>query len=204
MMEGPEPPHHHHHKTGLPWFDLIMPLAVLCISVASLLTSLESEKSMQALVEQNRRLVSAQSTPLLMLDTGNLDESGKAVISMTLSNVGTGPAQIAWFRVSDPKGENYSGGSLYERVQKLDPGSHFESQQISGTLMRSGDGRSVFKWFKPVGSPAALAAWDKLNLTRFHLHASACYCSIFDECKITEFGESRPRPVTSCDVTSGR
>jgi len=65
-----------------------------------------------------------------MLDTGNLDETGKPVISMALSNVGTGPAQIAWFRVSDAKGDDYSGGALYERVQKLDPRSHFESQQI--------------------------------------------------------------------------
>jgi len=202
MMDGPEL--HHHHKTGVPWFDLIVPVAVLFISIASLLTSLQSEKSMQALVEQNRRLVSAQSTPLLMLDSGNLDESGKPVISMALSNVGTGPAQIAWFHISDPEGEDYSGGALYERVLKLDPRSHFESQQISGTLMRSGDGRSVFKWFKPVGAPVALAEWDKLNLTRFKLHASACYCSIFDECKITEFGESHPRPVPTCNTTSGR
>jgi hypothetical protein len=43
MIEVPEAPHHHHHKTGVPWFDLIVPVAVLCISVASLLTSLQSE-----------------------------------------------------------------------------------------------------------------------------------------------------------------
>ena len=57
MVEAPELPHHHAHKTGLPWFDLVVPIAVLCISVASLLTSLQSEKSMHALVEENRRLV---------------------------------------------------------------------------------------------------------------------------------------------------
>ena len=68
MIETPEPPHQH-HKTGVRWFDLIMPLAVLCISFGALLNSLQSERSMQALVEQNRRLVDAQSTPLLMLDT---------------------------------------------------------------------------------------------------------------------------------------
>ena len=200
MIEAPEPPHHHHHATGLPWFDLIVPVAVLCISVASLLTSLQSEKSMHALVEQNTRLVSAQSTPLLMLDTGNMDAGGKSVISMTISNVGTGPAQIAWFRVVDSQGADYSGGNFYQRVVKLDPGAHFTSQQISATFMRSGDERSVFRWPKPVGSKSALAEWEKLNFTRFNLHASACYCSIFDECKITEFGESHPKPVPSCDV----
>jgi len=203
MMEGPEPPHHHHHKTGLPWLDLVVPLAVICISVASLLTSLQSEKSMQALVEQNRRLVSAQSTPLLMLDTSNLTD-GKPAISMKISNVGTGPAQIGWFRIVDAGGVDYSGGALYERVQKLGTHLPFMSQQISAALIRSGDERLVFEWPKPVRNVIALAEWDKLNSTRFNLHASACYCSIFDECKITEFGDSHPRPVSSCDTTSER
>ncbi len=69
MIETPELPHHHHHKTGTPWFDMLVPVAVVCLSIASLLTSMESEKSMHALVEQNTRLVNAQSTPLLMLDS---------------------------------------------------------------------------------------------------------------------------------------
>ena len=192
MIEAPEAPHQHHAKTGLPWFDLIVPVAVLCISVASLLTSLQSEKSMHALVEQNTRLVSAQSTPLLMLDTSNLD-NGKHVLSMTLSNVGTGPARIVWFRVVDAQGLDYSGGTLYERVAKVDPHASFTSQQISATLMRSGDERSVFKWPRPAES-ASLADWERLNKTRFDLNATACYCSIFDECKITAFSNTEPKP----------
>ena len=200
MVEAPEAPHHHHAKTGLPWFDLIVPIAVLCISVASLLTSLQSEKSMHALVEQNTRLVSAQSTPLLMLDTSNLD-NGKPVISMTISNVGTGPARIASFRVLDAQGNDYSNGAFYERVAKLDSHAPFLSQAISATLMRSGDERWVFKWPKPADDSPALAEWTELNSTRFHLHASACYCSIFDECRTTEFGNSHPMSVASCEAT---
>ncbi len=199
MVEAPEAPHQHHAKTGLPWFDLMVPIAVVCISVASLLTSLQSEKSMHALVEQNTRLVSAQSTPLLMLDSSNLDDERKPALSMTLSNVGTGPARIVWFRLQDDKGLDYTGGALYERVAKLDPAAAFTSQEISSTLMRSGENRSVFHWPRP-GSPAALAAWKSLNDARFHLQARACYCSMFDECRTTEFGDSRPKIVATCDA----
>jgi hypothetical protein len=188
----------------LPWFDLIVPVAVLCISVASLLTALQSEKSMHALVEQNTRLVEAQSTPLLMVDTSNLDDDGKAALSMTISNVGTGPAQIGWFHVRDDQGVDYRGGSLYERVQKMDPSAPSESQQISTTFLRAGNERLVFKWPKPASNSAALGAWETLNKTRFALHASACYCSIFDECRVTEFGDSRPRVVPSCDAEAGK
>ena len=202
MIEVPEPPHHH-HKTGIPWFDLIIPVAILAISVAALLTSLQSERSMHALVEQNRRLVSAQSTPLLMLDSGNQDDQGRSALDMTISNVGTGPAQIGWFRISDAQGVDYSGEALTTRLSRLGEGSGILSQHIGETLMRSGDTRNIFKWPKPK-NPAALAAWNDLNQTRFHLHASACYCSIFEECKITEFGTSHPRPVASCDHEPGR
>ncbi len=202
MIEAPEKPELHHHPTGIPWFDFIVPVAVLCISIASLLTSLQSEKSMHALVEQNSRLVSAQSTPLLMLDTSNLSD-GKPVISMTLSNVGTGPARIAWLHVADSDGIDYSGGTLYERLAKVDSTASFMSQQISATLMRSGDERSVFRFPKPA-SQAALVQWEALNKTRRNLHASACYCSIFDECKITQFGDSHPKPVASCDAADDK
>ncbi len=201
MIEAPEAPHHHHHATGLPWFDLIVPIAVLCISIASLLTSLESEKSMHALVEQNTRLVSAQSTPLLMLDTGN-SRDGKSLISMTISNVGTGPARIVWFHVVDLQGVDYSGDGLRAKMAKLDPDIPIGSLPISGTLMRSGDARPVFEWAKPTAGKSVLAAWDELNSTRFQLQASACYCSMFDECRITHFGDSRPKPVSSCESAS--
>jgi hypothetical protein len=197
MIEAPEPPHHH-RAAGIPWFDLTMGLAILCISIASLLTSLQSERSMRALVEQNSRLVSAQSTPLLMLDSGNAGENGKLILSMTISNVGTGPAQIGWFRATDAEGNDFSGGAIEQRVTKLDPKQRVATSQIASTLMRSGDERLVFSWPQPLGNPAALAEWDRVNHARFHLHASACYCSIFNECKITEFGSSHPRPVESC------
>ena len=197
MVEAPEPPHSHHSPTGLPWFDFIVPIAVLLISIASLLTSLQSEKSMHALVEENRRLVEAQSTPLLMLDSSNLSD-GQAAISFTLSNVGTGPARVVWFHLVDGQGTDYSGGSLYERVAKLDPHASFTSQQVAATLMRSGSDRSVFRWPKPVDSPA-LPAWEKLNHDRFQLSGSACYCSIFDLCKITDFGNGRPKSVDTCN-----
>ena len=201
MIEAPEPPHSHHHKTGLPRFDLIVPIAVLCISVASLLTSLQSEKSMHALVEENRRLVSAQSTPLLMLDSGNLDD-GKPVLTMTLSNVGTGPARIGWFRLVDDQGVSYAGG-FYDRLAKQDSKVSFISEQISGMPMRTGNSRSVFKWPKPADGSALLADWKKLETARFQLHGSACYCSIFDECKVTDFVSAQPKAVASCDEPVG-
>ena len=154
---------------------------------------------MHALVEQNSRLVRAQSTPLLMLENGNL-AGGKSVLTMTLRNVGTGPARIAWFHVADAHGLSYDGGDFYERLMKQYQNLNFISEPIASTLMRSGDERRVFEWPRPVGNVAATAEWETLNhTTRFRLNSSACYCSIFDECWTTEFGDTRPKPVSSCE-----
>ena len=199
MVEAPEVPHHHHAKTGLPWFDLLVPIAVLCISVASLLTSLQSEKSMHALVDQNKRLVEAQSTPLLMLDSSNLSDSGKPSLKFKLSNVGTGPAEVGWFHLTDDQGVSYTGGALTERISKLDPTASILSQQMSGSLMRSGDDRTVFEWPKPAEGSPAFGAWETLNKARFGFHGSACYCSMFDECRVTDFSEKKPKVVESCE-----
>ena len=200
MIEAPEVPHHHHAKTGLPWFDLLVPIAVLSIGVASLLTSLQSERSMHALVDENKRLVEAQSTPLLMLDSSNLNDDGKSALKFKLSNVGTGPAQVRWFHLTDDQGVSYTGGALYERVAKIDPTASFLSQGISGSLMRSGESRLVFEWPRPADGSAVLGAWQTLNNTRFGLHGSACYCSMFDECRVTDFDEEKPRVVESCEA----
>jgi hypothetical protein len=199
MVEAPEVPHHHHAKTGLPWFDMVVPIAVLSIALASLLTSLQSEKSMHALVEQNKRLVEAQSTPLLMLESSNLNDQRELALSFKLSNVGTGPAQVRWFHLTDDRGVSYAGGTLYERVHAADPKASFISQQISGSLMRSGESRYVFEWPKPAEGSAASGDWATLNKTRFGLAGSACYCSMFDECRVTDFSVKKPKVVESCE-----
>ena len=202
MIEVPEAPHHHHAKTGLPWFDLIVPIAVLCISVASLLTSLQSEKSMHALVDQNKRLVEAQSTPLLMLDSSNLSDSGKASLKFKVSNVGTGPARVGWFHLTDDLGVSYTGGALSERVSKTDSNTVVLSQQISGSFLRSGDERTVFDWPKPANGSPAMGTWETLNKARFGFRGTACYCSLFDECRVTDFSGTKPKVVESCDMAS--
>jgi hypothetical protein len=137
----------------------------------------------------------------LMFDSSN-DTAGKPVITLTLSNDGTGPAQVFWFNAVDAQGLDYTGGGLTERAMQIDPHGKPMSQRIDSTLMRSGDDRIVFRWSKPVGNPAAAAAWEQLNRERFQLHLSACYCSMFNECRITDFGASRPKAVNSCEQSA--
>ena len=62
--------------------------------------SLHTAKTMEQLVEQNRRLVRANSVPLLQFDTGNIGDDGRSSeLYLAVRNAGTGPARIVWFEL---------------------------------------------------------------------------------------------------------
>ena len=55
---------------------------------------------MEQLVEQNSRLVRANSVPLLQFDSGNInDEERSTELYLAVRNAGTGPARIVWFEL---------------------------------------------------------------------------------------------------------
>ena len=43
--------------------------------------------------------------------------------------------------------------------------------------------------------------WDKLNAERFRLRFRACYCSVFDECWVSDLSTVSPQSVEHCAVT---
>jgi hypothetical protein len=54
------------------------------------------------------------------------------------------------------------------------------------------------RWPRQGGSPE-LAAWDRVEASRFRARATACYCSVFDECWISHMNGDVPRQVVSCE-----
>lgn len=49
------------------------------------------------------------------------------------------------------------------------------------------------------GADAEVAAWDKVERSRFRARASACYCSVFDECWVSNMNGDVPKQVISCE-----
>jgi hypothetical protein len=46
------------------------------------------------------------------------------------------------------------------------------------------------------------ALWDTFNTLRFELRFHACYCSVFDECWVSDLTTVSPQPVEHCAVSS--
>ncbi|HEY7643310.1 MAG TPA: hypothetical protein VH814_26515 [Steroidobacteraceae bacterium] len=65
------------------------------------------------------------------------------------------------------------------------------------TVLRAGDDTLILG-LKREGQEAL---WDKLNTLRFELKFRACYCSVFDECWVSDLVTVSPQPVEQCPAT---
>jgi hypothetical protein len=151
---------------------------------------------MEALVHANERLVRAQSTPVLQYDHGNVSEEGKKQLEFTVTNVGTGPARIVWFEVM-PNGARYSNIEAWviaTRVSSI----NFTSASINRMVLAPGVERMLVTWPQP-SDEAGLMRWAQIDRERFKTPVRACYCSVFDQCWLSNLEADIPKEVPSCE-----
>lgn len=185
--------------------DFLVAICALVTSIASIWLSVTQGDDMQ-------RLVQAQSWPFLGFQTSNTETNpvtGKPepVISMTIENLGVGPAKIQSLEMFY-KGKNVrtsrdllracctdaSGKLPEEDVWKETP---ILTSFVVGRVLRAGQTVPFFYWSRPETDNAI---WEKLNMARFEVEKKICYCSVFDECWTSDLGSTQATPVKSCPV----
>jgi hypothetical protein len=204
MIEAPETPHVHHDQHGdrHRWFDIALAVAIVLVSLGSLYVSLHTGKTMEKLVEQNSRLVRANSVPLLQFDSGNIgDDNRSSELYMAVRNAGTGPARVVWFELLlDGKPVSNFQGLMppdAKGVRRVD--AHIVTSSIAPSMMPAGERRKLLAWPLPQ-DPAGQSAWHHVDKVRQGLKVEACYCSLFDECWKTTATADVPRPVPTCEI----
>jgi hypothetical protein len=198
MIEPPEVPHTGHHKTHINWFDVAMAVGVLTVSLGSLFVALHTGHTMERLVEQNERLVHAQSTPILQFSTGNAID-GRPVLEGELTNVGSGAARVVWIRFAHDGRQFVDWGWLIQRLNGDTPRTPVTTSVIEHTILSAGETRTVFQWPRS-DDPGERRAWEALNQARWKVTPKACFCSLFDECWTSELGGDLPVRVESCEA----
>jgi hypothetical protein len=190
--------HSHHHHTGLPWLDLILAGSAIFISVVSLIVSIHHGRTMEKLVAANEKQVEASTLPILRFTTGNVSENVPAV-HFDLHNGGTGPAIIEWFRIKW-NGQPATGpNDLLDRCCRanLHTDVPILRNTASGMTLPAGQSQTIF-YIRAAGADPDL--YRQLDSeTRFKVEAEGCYCSVLDECWITDF-KVRPRNVKTCET----
>ncbi|GAC1650792.1 MAG: hypothetical protein NVS9B15_10590 [Acidobacteriaceae bacterium] len=194
--------HGHHHGTGIPWLDLVLAGAAILISVISLVVSVRHGRTMERLVEANEKQVKAATLPILRFDTGNFDIAKELpAVHFDVSNGGTGPAVIEWFTLEYKGAEIAGPADLASKCCGLTKGSHllqYIQNSASGQTLSAG--QSLVVYYMPVKGNDAELMKRLATTEQFSVTAKGCYCSVLDECWVTDFAETRPREVKGCEA----
>jgi hypothetical protein len=154
------------------------------IAAISLWIAIDTERT-------NRQLVTEAAWPFVQMYTsggGDLQQP----LSLNIANAGIGPAKIETLEVFW-NGKPY--GTAVELLKDCcgyksghpDPSpvqdSPLSTSEIAGTVLRAGDYRSIVRY---VLTPENAAAWGALRSQRMKISLRVCYCSVFNECRLTE------------------
>jgi hypothetical protein len=203
------------HKTGHRWIDLSVAACALVVSITSLGVAVHHGHTMERMADANARLVAANSWPILQRFSSNVGTSGGVVASLNVKNDGVGPAKVEWLELSwegrplrnvqelidacchdaaasippAPAGT----ASLTPDLPDLPPGMQISSLQ--GEVLRAGEERRLYELpDSPANSKLAL----QLSQAFRRIGMRACYCSVFDECWVTDLRTLSPEPVQRC------
>ena len=199
MIEDPEGPHPHHGSSGIKWLDLTLAVAVILLSAASLWTAQHTGKTMQQLVDENSRLVRANSTPILQWDNGNVLAQGERGQYFRVANVGSGAARVIWFEIALDGKPMTDIRSLINYAPKPEDKDYITTGGVAGSYLPAGENREIVRWPYPT-TPVSQAKWQALDKNRRSLVATACFCSVLDECWTSHLGADLPKPVKACDA----
>ena len=203
MNIEPETPHPH-SQSGLRWFDIGMAVAILLVSVSSLIIAIVHSRAIERMATANEQMAESGAWPFIDYTTGNM-HGDKAVVSMSIDNDGIGPAKLEFFELKW-KGHAYRDAADFLKAccgYEHHPGDGLQSGMASGRVLRPGDRLDFLVLPRPA---AGSTAWDALNQARLShkLQVNVCYCSVFDECWTgdTTLFTLEPALVDKCPVSS--
>lgn len=185
-------------KTQHRWLDISVALCALVVSITSLCVAVLHGHTMERMADANARLVAANSWPLMQRVSSDQDASGARVFSLILSNSGVGPAKIETAEVRW-KGRAYRDfQELIDACCQPKDGPRFEDIQTSSMshlVWRAGESRPVL--LIPRNGDAEPVAEAFRNIWT-QLEMRVCYCSVFDECWLSDLRSLHPPAAKEC------
>jgi hypothetical protein len=197
VQAGADDIHAHPRHTGTRWFDLALALSAIFISAVSLFVAIEHGRT-------ERDLVAASSWPFIRELMDNEYDAGDGTTrfaAIGISNGGVGPAKLESFEVfyrSVPMG---SGLGMLRRCCGLGPTADDVKRQLphgirysltDHTVVRPGEAYATF------AVPRSTEVGDRFAAAFPDITLRGCYCSILDQCFISNLKDTRTTPVKAC------
>lgn len=178
------------HKTGHNWLDIIIGVAVIAISIASLWVAAGESRTQQ-------RILAASVWPYLQYGSSNATADGKYEINLIIANNGIGPARIKWFTM-------YYKDKPVSTVRRLLMACCGVTKTQKFWAYTSGQQGNVLTAHESVNfihipaeknDPELLKRLDK---ARHDVNVRACFCSALDDCWLFDGDKDEPSPVNAC------
>lgn len=183
--------------------NLTLALCAILISVASFYATY-----LQANAAEKQ--VKAMTLPLLQFATGNVNSDTKeSVLEFSITNNGVGPAILksSKFRYKEQEYQRFSKFLKaccqveHKTFTHNRPKAHLKlgSEITSSMHNRILPAQEELTFYQLYNGELSSELWKKLNDERFHLSMEMCYCSLLDECYITQ-ARGLVVPVDGCPV----
>ena len=190
----PDEVHAHAHRTGRPALDLVIALSAIFISTVSLVVAIEHGRT-------ERDLVAANSWPFLraILDNGVQDTR------IGVSNGGVGPAKVKSLEVFYDGRPVSSARDLLRRCCGLSSDPEIVRRQlpakfvwslVDDSVLRPGEDNAVVRIHHDSTAPEVL---QRLSDSLLGIGFRACYCSVFDECWVSNLRSTNIQRVRRCE-----
>jgi hypothetical protein len=170
------------------WVELSVALAALVISAVSLYIARQQTEVMH-------RQLAASIWPAMQFHTSNVRD-GEPVISMSVQNVGVGPARVHSFSITH-QGEPVADLTAFIEGCCAPEGTSVSTitSFVEGRILPAGEQVDFLTLAADVNHPAVFERFDRV---RGELDVEVCYCSVLEECWTRGRGRGEPEPVSSC------
>lgn len=177
----------------LPFFTI----AHFVIGLPALIASLALAYFAFVQADATQKMQTGGAMPFVTFGTSNVDDEGKADISLSLTNNGVGPAILGPIEI------RYHGKAMASPTALLDAcctdgdstALSFATSPSTGVAVRPGES---LRFISLPRTPANEPIWRAFNRERWKMSVRSCYCSIFNDCWITDGMQGLPRQVKQC------
>lgn len=175
----------------------IITIAHFVIGLPALIASLALAYFAFVQADATQKMQTGGVMPFVTFGTSNVDAEGNPDIALTLTNNGVGPAILGPIEI------RYKGKPVLTPIDMLERcctgtearGLSFATAPSSRIAVRPGESIEIISLPR---TSANEKVWRRFNVERWKLDVRSCYCSIFNDCWITEGMQGLPKPVKQC------
>ena len=185
-------------------FELLMSVTAMITAVAAVVVSVVQTDVMREEAEMEREHQRLSVMPSVWvennLQSNNLDANAPGKFHMEIGNRGLGPAKIMYVTAKFGGSYHTSWGGWAQAVLKPEDGEDLGILNISSTTVPA-------EYTLPQDTTIDIFTIEAPTSLVSMLHSGSgdtefqvCFCSLYDECWLTQGIEKAPEPIKQCTI----